>query len=71
MHDQFVPGAWSLGKHYKWIDILSLAWVALITISSSSRSTRLGFRGGDDFTWELTNYTVLWFAAIGIVFGGW
>ena len=27
MHDEFVPGAWSLGRHYKWIDLLSLAWV--------------------------------------------
>src|SRR5215204_952618 len=26
------PRAWSLGKHYKWIDPLSVAWVALITI---------------------------------------
>ncbi|MFL5723510.1 MAG: hypothetical protein ACJ78H_09000, partial [Chloroflexota bacterium] len=25
----------------------------------------------DDFDWELTNYTILWFAAIGLVFGGW
>jgi hypothetical protein len=24
----------------------------------------------DDFSWELTNYTILWFAAIGLVFGG-
>ena len=32
LHDQFVPGAWSLGKHYKWIDLLSIGWVALITI---------------------------------------
>ena len=21
--------------------------------------------------WELTNYTVLWFAGIGLIFGGW
>ena len=21
LHDRFEPGAWSLGKHYKWIDI--------------------------------------------------
>ena len=24
-----------------------------------------------ELTWELTNYTVLWFVAIGLVFGGW
>ena len=38
---------------------------------SSSRSTRRGSRGSPTSRWELTNYTVLWFAAIGIVFGGW
>jgi hypothetical protein len=25
----------------------------------------------DDFAWEATNYTILWFAGIGLVFGGW
>ena len=24
-----------------------------------------------NFSWSLTNYTVLWFAGFGIVFGGW
>jgi amino acid transporter len=71
MHDQFVPGAWSLGRHYKWIDLLSLAWVALITILFIFPLYKAGLPWEDDFTWELTNYTVLWFAAIGIVFGGW
>ena len=32
MHDEFVPGAWSLGEHYKWIDVIAIVWVALITI---------------------------------------
>jgi amino acid transporter len=71
MHDQFVPGAWSLGKHYKWIDLLSLAWVALITILFIFPLYKAGLPWESDFSWELTNYTVLWFAAIGIVFGGW
>jgi amino acid transporter len=71
MHDQFVPGAWSLGKHYKWIDLLSLGWVALITILFIFPLYKAGLPWESDFSWELTNYTVLWFAAIGIVFGGW
>ena len=25
----------------------------------------------DPFDWRFTNYTILWFAGIGIVFGGW
>ena len=30
--DSFEPGAWSLGKHYKWIDPIAIVWVALISI---------------------------------------
>ena len=26
------PRAWTLGKHYKWLNPISIAWVALITI---------------------------------------
>ena len=65
------PRAWSLGKHYKWIDTIAILWVALITILFVFPLYRAGLPWEDDFTWELTNYTVLWFAAIGIVFGGW
>ncbi len=30
--DQFEHGAWSLGNHYKWIDLVSIIWVAFISI---------------------------------------
>jgi amino acid transporter len=71
LHDRFVPGAWSLGKHYMWIDIVSLLWVALITILFVFPLYKAGLPWRDDFSWDLTNYTVLWFAGIGILFGGW
>jgi amino acid transporter len=69
--DAFQHGAWSLGKHYKWIDIVSLLWVALITILFIFPLYKAGLPWEKDFAWELTNYTVLWFAGIGLVFGGW
>jgi amino acid transporter len=65
------PRAWSLGKHYKWIDVTSLVWVGIITILFIFPLYRAGLPWADDFTWELTNYTILWFAAIGLIFGGW
>jgi amino acid transporter len=65
------PRAWSLGKHYKWIDTVSLLWVALITILFVFPLYKAGLPWEDDFSWELTNYTILWFAGIGLVFGGW
>jgi amino acid transporter len=65
------PRAWSLGKHYKWIDTISLLWVALITILFIFPLYKAGLPWESDFSWELTNYAILWFAGIGIVFGGW
>ncbi len=65
------PRAWTLGKHYKWIDTIAIAWVCLITILFVFPLYKAGLPWEDDFSWELTNYTVLWFAGIGIVFGGW
>ena len=32
MGDRFEPGAWTLGKHYKWIDLIAIVWVGIITI---------------------------------------
>jgi hypothetical protein len=69
--DRFEPGAWTLGRHYRWIDAIAIAWVALITILFVFPLYKAGLPWEDDFSWELTNYTVLWFIGIGIVFGGW
>jgi amino acid transporter len=65
------PRAWTLGRHYKWIDVVSLVWVAFITILFVFPLYKAGLPWSDDFTWELTNYTILWFVGIGIIFGGW
>src|SRR5688572_399855 len=69
--DRFEPGAWSLGRHYRWIDAIAIGWVGLITILFIFPLYKAGLPWEEGFAWELTNYTVLWFAAIGIVFGGW
>jgi amino acid transporter len=65
------PRAWSLGRHYKWVDAIAIFWVGVITILFIFPLYKAGLPWEDDFSWELTNYTVLWFAAIGLVFGGW
>jgi amino acid transporter len=65
------PRAWSLGRHYKWIDTISLLWVGVITILFVFPLYKAGLPWEPDFSWELTNYTILWFAGIGLVFGGW
>jgi hypothetical protein len=63
--------AWTLGGHYKWIDPLSLVWVAIITVLFCFPLYTVGLPWNADYTWDFANYTVLWFAGFGIVFGGW
>ena len=69
--ERFERGAWSLGRHYRWIDTIALLWVAVIAILFSLPLFRAGLPWDADFSWSLTNYTVLWFAGIGLFFGGW
>ena len=68
---QIQPRAWTLGRHYKWIDVVSLLWVGLITILFVIPLYTVGLPWNDPFDWRFTNYTILWFAGIGLVFGGW
>jgi amino acid transporter len=69
--DKFEHGAWSLGKHYKWIGWTAICWVALITVLFSLPLFYDGLPWSANFQWTLTNYTILWFLGIGIVVGGW
>ena len=69
--DKFEHGAWSLGRHYKWIDIIAMLWVALITILFCLPLFYDGLPWASNFSWSLTNYTILWFIGIGLCFGGW
>ena len=65
------PRAWSLGRWYKIVDWIAILWVALVTILFVFPLYKAGLPWESDFDWALTNYTILWFIGIGIVFGGW
>jgi amino acid transporter len=63
--------AWSLGRWYKLVDWIAILWVALVTVLFVFPLYKAGLPWESDFSWELTNYTIIWFLAIGLVFGGW
>jgi amino acid transporter len=69
--DRFEHGAWSLGRHYKWLGWVSIIWVAFIAVLFSLPLFYDGLPWSPNFSWSLTNYTILWFAGIGLFFGGW
>ena len=32
MGDKFEPGVWNLGRHYRWINLIAIVWVALCVV---------------------------------------
>jgi hypothetical protein len=69
--DRFEHGAWSLGRHYKWIDLIAIAWVAIITILFLLPPYKASVPWEDDFTWEALNYAPILVGGALLLFGGW
>ena len=71
--DRFEHGAWSLGRHYKWIDLIAIAWVAIISILFLLPVTPGGIPFKDDpgFNWDVVNYAPLTVGGALLFFGGW
>ncbi len=71
--DSFEKGAWSLGKHYKWINPIAIAWVAFIFIVFMLPTVPAGIPGNNSpkFNWNLANYAPLTIGGALLLFGGW
>jgi len=69
--DRFEHGAWSLGRHYKWIDLIAIVWVALITIVFLMPPYKVSIPGQDGFSWEFVNYAPILVGGALLLFGGW
>jgi amino acid transporter len=69
--DRFEPGAWSLGKHYKWIDLVAIIWVAFITLIFLLPPYKSSVPWADEFTWEALNYAPILVGGALLLFGGW
>ena len=67
----FERGAWSLGKHYKWINWIAILWVAFISIVFMLPTAPAGIPGNANFTWNAVNYAPLTIGGAFILFGGW
>jgi amino acid transporter len=68
---RFTAGDWNLGKHYKWLGGLALAWITIITILFIMPVTPDGipFRAG--FSWDVFNYAPLTMVSFLVLVGGW
>ncbi len=57
--DKFQPGEWTLGKKYKWMNLLASAEIVIISIYFILPFTPAGTPGNKDFTWTAVNYAPL------------
>ena len=54
--DSFEPGAWTLGRHYRWINPIAVAWIVLITILFLMPTVPQAIPWNDGFDWNVVNY---------------
>jgi amino acid transporter len=66
--DKFQPGAWNLGRKYKWMCTVSVVWTVLMIVDFSLPFTPAGVPGRDEFDWTAVNYApIVNFALLAVV----
>jgi amino acid transporter len=68
---RFARGAWSLGRHYRWISPLAVAWIALVCVLFLMPVSPNGIPGAAEFDWNVVNYAPLTVGGALVLFGGW
>jgi amino acid transporter len=68
--DKFQPGPWTLGRHYKWINVLAIAFVVLVVYALDGPITVTGAPWNSGFTWTSFNYSPL-VLIVGLIVGIW
>ena len=69
MGDKFEPGVWNLGKHYRWINLIAIVWVALCVIIFCLPTSPAAVPWNNGFSWSAFNYAPL--VTIVLLLGVW
>ncbi len=56
MGDAFEPGSWTNGKKYKWMNLVAVVEIVIISIYFVLPFTPTGVPGNKDFAWSSVNY---------------
>jgi len=67
----FQHGAWSLGRHYKWINPIAMLWVAFISVVFMLPTSPGGIPWNAAWNWNLANYAPGTIGGAFVLFGGW
>jgi len=69
--DQFERGAWSLGKHYKWISPIAVIWILFVCVLFLLPVSPDGVPGVESFDWAVVNYAPITVGAVLLLVGAW
>ena len=69
--EKFERGAWSLGRHYKWIDVIAILWIVFICFVFLLPTFSGGVPFKANFNWLIFNYTPLMVGGAFLLFAGW
>jgi amino acid transporter len=67
----FEPGAWTLGKHYKWINPIAFCWIIFIAILFILPTTPTAIPWHSGFNWDVVNYAPITVGAVLLIVGTW
>jgi amino acid transporter len=68
--DKFIPGPWTLGRHYRWVNTGAILFVVLVVYALDIPTVPAGVPFKHGFTWTSVNYSPL-VLLVGIVVAIW
>ncbi|HEY3543883.1 MAG TPA: amino acid permease [Gaiellaceae bacterium] len=69
--DSFEPGAWTLGRHYKWINPLAVIWIIIVCILFLMPTVPTAIPWHDGFDWNVVNYAPITVGGVLVLVGIW
>jgi hypothetical protein len=68
--DSFEAGPWTLGRHYRWVNVGAIVFVALVVYSLDIPFTSTGVPWNNGWKWSSLNYSPL-VLLVGVAVGIW
>jgi amino acid transporter len=69
--ESFERGAWSTGRHYRWINPIAVAWILLVCILFLMPITPTGIPWHSGFDWNVVNYAPITVGGVLLLVGVW
>jgi amino acid transporter len=69
--DAFEAGAWTLGRHYRWINPIAFCWIVLIAILFIMPTVPTGIPWHSGFDWNVVNYAPITVGGVILLTGIW